>query len=88
MRSQDMFEKEKDIIKKRKAIIAAEKGDTTKGRIVLLKNRYGISSYYVAFQYDPRYDLFVPDYEFEAVDESQTPFANDGKENPHATLWK
>lgn len=88
MRSQDMFEKEKDIIKKRKAIIAAKKEIPRKVELSCLKNRYGISSYYVAFQYDPRYDLFVPDYEFEAVDESQTPFANDGKEKPACDIMK
>lgn len=74
MRSQEMFEKEKDIIKKRKAVIAAKKEIPRKVELCCLKNRYGISSYYAAFKYDPRYDLYVPDDGFEPLDEEQTPF--------------
>lgn len=80
MRADVLFEKEKDIIKKRKAVIAAKKAIPRKVELCCLKNRYGISSYYCAFQYDPRYDLFVEDYDFVAVDEDiETPF---DKKNP------
>ncbi len=75
MRSDELFMKEKDIIKKRKAVIDAKKAIPRKVELCCLKNRYGISSYYCAFQYDPRYDLFVEDYDFVALDESTaTPF--------------
>lgn len=82
MSSQEMFEKEKDIIKKRKAVIEAKKEIPRKVELSCLKNRYGISSYRVAFQYDPRYDIFVPDYVFESVEKKDTAFADQKQEKP------
>lgn len=55
-----VFDKENKIKEKRETIRKAKAAIPRSIELVCLKNRYGISSYTCHFDYDPRYDLFVP----------------------------
>ena len=55
-----LFEKEKDIIKKREKIAAAKEAMPREIELVCLKNRYGKSRYSCEFTYYPQYDYFEP----------------------------
>lgn len=67
IRSNDIFEKERDIVKKRKVITDAKSAIPREVELCCLKNRYGKASYYCAFRYDPRYDYFEPDNGFRKI---------------------
>lgn len=56
----DVFTKDNKIAQKREAIRKAKAAIPRSVELVCLKNRYGVSSYDCRFDYDPRYDLFVP----------------------------
>ena len=56
----DIFAKEGRIKEKREVIRKAKTSDPRLIQLVCLKNRYGISNYTVAFDYFPKYDVFVP----------------------------
>ena len=56
-----LFDKEKDIKKKREAVKKAKNQKPRKIELVCLKNRYGISSYCCGFNYYPAFDLFTED---------------------------
>ena len=55
-----IFEKEKDIIKKRERIATAKEAVPREIELICLKNRYGKSRYAVEFTYYPQYDYFKP----------------------------
>ncbi len=57
--NQQEFESDKKIIEKRKIIKEAKAADPRKIELVCLKNRFGISSYSLTFQYYPKYDYFM-----------------------------
>lgn len=61
-----IFDKEKNIKEKRDKIREAKAETPRKIDLVCLKNRYGISSYNVSFNYYPQFDLFEPDEREEA----------------------
>lgn len=56
----DVFGKDNKIKEKREAIAKAKAAIPRSIELVCLKNRYGVSSYSCNFDYDPRYDLFMP----------------------------
>lgn len=56
-----IFDKEKDIKKKRETVKKAKAANPRKIELVCLKNRYGISSYCCGFNYYPAADLFTED---------------------------
>ena len=56
-----IFDKEKDIKKKRETVKRAKAATPRKIELVCLKNRYGISSYCCGFNYYPAADLFTED---------------------------
>jgi replicative DNA helicase len=56
-----LFDKEKDIKKKRETVKKAKAANPRKIELVCLKNRYGISSYCCGFNYYPAADLFTED---------------------------
>lgn len=64
-----IFDKEKNIKEKRDKIREAKAETPRKIDLVCLKNRYGISSYNVSFNYYPQFDLFEP----EEREEKQSP---------------
>lgn len=55
-----IFDSQGHIQTKREMVNAAKVADPRKVRLVCLKNRFGVSSYSVLFDYFPRYDTFVP----------------------------
>lgn len=55
-----IFEKEKDIVKKREKIAEAKEAMPREIELVCLKNRYGKSRYACEFTYYPQYDYFAP----------------------------
>jgi len=55
-----LFEKEKDIVKKRAKIAEAKEAMPREIELVCLKNRYGKSRYACEFTYYPQYDYFKP----------------------------
>ena len=55
-----IFEKEKDVIKKRVKIAEAKEAMPREIELVCLKNRYGKSRYMAQFTYYPQYDYFAP----------------------------
>lgn len=54
-----IFEKEKDIVKKRARIAEAKEAMPREIELVCLKNRYGKSRYAAQFTYYPQYDYFT-----------------------------
>ena len=54
-----LFEKEKDIVKKRAKIAEAKEAMPREIELVCLKNRYGKSRYACEFTYYPQYDYFA-----------------------------
>lgn len=56
----DLFNKDNKIKEKREAIQRAKAAIPRSVELVCLKNRYGTAGYRCSFDYDPRYDLFVP----------------------------
>jgi replicative DNA helicase len=70
----DIFNSEKKLKEKRETVRIAKKQRPRKIQLVCLKNRYGISNYECGFNYDPVYDLFLPDYELMPVRIRDTPF--------------
>lgn len=56
----DVFNKDNKLKEKRETIRKAKAAIPRSIELVCLKNRYGVSSYSCLFDYDPRYDLFVP----------------------------
>jgi replicative DNA helicase len=70
----DIFNSEKKLKEKRETVRIAKKQRPRKIQLVCLKNRYGISNYECGFNYDPVYDLFMPDYELMPVRSADTPF--------------
>ena len=77
MRSDEIFLKDTKIIEKRKKVSTAKRAIPRKVELCCLKNRYGVASYYCAFQYDPRYDYFVEDLGFSPLNEDDIPFENE-----------
>lgn len=57
----DLFNSDKDIKRKREAIKAAKGAIPRKVELLCLKNRYGKADYACGFNYNPVYDLFIPD---------------------------
>lgn len=55
-----LFDTQGHIKRKREIINAAKVADPREIRLTCLKNRYGISSYSIAFDYKPAYDTFLP----------------------------
>lgn len=76
MRSDEIFSREQKIIEKRKKVTMAKRAIPRKVELCCLKNRYGVASYYCAFQYDPRFDYFVEDLGFTPLD-GDVPFDED-----------
>lgn len=56
----DMFDKPDKVKQKRETLKRAKAEIPRAVELVCLKNRYGQSSYSCNFDYDPRYDVFVP----------------------------
>ena len=56
----DIFNQEKKLKDKREKVRQAKAATPRQIELVCLKNRYGVSSYQVNFDYYPQYDLFVP----------------------------
>jgi replicative DNA helicase len=56
----DLFNKENKLKEKRELIRKSKSEVPRKIELICLKNRYGISSYRVGFNYFPQYDLFQP----------------------------
>lgn len=56
----DIFSKDNKLKDKREMIQKAKAAIPRSIELVCLKNRYGVSSYTCNFDYDPRYDYFVP----------------------------
>lgn len=69
----EIFNSEKKIKEKREKVRMAKKAIPRGIELVCLKNRYGVSSYSCGFTYDPRYDLFEPDYSYKAFDDFSIP---------------
>ena len=65
----DLFNSEKKIKEKREKVRQAKKAIPREIELVCLKNRYGVSSYSCGFKYDPRFDLFEPDYGYKVFDD-------------------
>ena len=77
------FEKLKTITEKRERVKREKAATPRKLELVAIKNRYGISSYCVGFDYFSRVDLFREvNTEFEAADA-----VHDQLEEQEATLW-
>lgn len=55
-----LFDTQGHIKTKREIITAAKAAVPREVRLICLKNRYGVSSYSVAFNYLPSYDIFLP----------------------------
>ena len=55
-----IFTKDTKTILKREVIKKAKAEIPRRVEMVCLKNRYGISSYSLGFNYNPKYDLFTP----------------------------
>ena len=58
--NEDIFNSDKKLKEKRERIKEAKAEIPRKIELVCLKNRYGPSSYSVAFDYYPQYDLYRP----------------------------
>ena len=71
----DIFSKEGKLKDKRFKIREAKAENPRKLELICLKNRYGISSYSVAFDYYPQFDLFKEDSGFKSVSENYNPFS-------------
>lgn len=69
--NEDIFNKDKNVKEKRDKVKAAKAEIPRKIELTCLKNRYGRSSYSCGFVYDPRYDLFKPDYTFTSEQDYQ-----------------
>lgn len=70
----EIFAKEGKLKDKRDKIREAKAENPRKLELVCLKNRYGISSYSVAFEYFPQFDLFKEDSGFTPAPEGFNPF--------------
>ena len=55
----EIFNSQAKIKEKREKINEAKKANPRKIELVCLKNRNGISNYSCAFEYYPKYDLFI-----------------------------
>lgn len=65
----DIFNGEKKVKEKREKVRIAKKAIPREIELVCLKNRYGVSSYSCGFKYDPRFDLFEPDFGYKIDDD-------------------
>lgn len=65
----EIFNGEKKVKEKREKVRIAKKAIPREIELVCLKNRYGVSSYSCGFKYDPRFDLFEPDYGYKIDEE-------------------
>ena len=79
-----LFDKEKDIKKKRETVKKAKNAKPRKIELVCLKNRYGISSYCCGFNYYPAVDLFKEDAgaDFNDYDINNLELDDDGQAAP------
>lgn len=65
----DVFDKDGDINKKRKAIKDAKATNPRRINLQVLKNRYGNASTSITLEYNPQYDLFAPAKEVFNIDD-------------------
>ena len=66
-----LFDADKKIKEKREAIDSALSAIPRKVMLKNLKNRFGRKGYSCGFSYDPRFDLFVPDFSFRVSTDGQ-----------------
>lgn len=72
----DIFNKEGKLKEKRQKIKSAKAANPRRIDLVCLKNRYGISSYTIGFEYYPQHDLFIENNELVMDFGTDNPFAN------------
>ena len=73
--NEELFEASNKIIDKRNRIKQAKLETPRKIQLQCLKNRFGVSSYSVVFDYYSQYDLYKPESDFESIAENENPFS-------------
>ena len=75
----DIFNSEKNIKEKREKVRKAKKANPRKIELLCLKNRYGVSSYSCGFTYNPQFDLFEVNRDYELEEASRAALAVSNK---------